>query len=132
MVVSDPIADLLTRIRNANMVNHDRMEVPGSKMKKAIVQILKEEGFIRDFEWIDNGHQGTIRVYLKYGPSKTKVVAGLRRISRPGLRVYAKKDQIPKVLGGLGIAVLSTSHGIMTDKKARQEGLGGEVLCYIW
>lgn len=132
MVVSDPIADLLTRIRNANMVNHDRMEVPGSKMKKAIVQILKEEGFIRDFEWIDNGHQGTIRVYLKYGPSKSKVVAGLRRISRPGLRVYAKKDQIPKVLGGLGIAVLSTSHGIMTDKKARQEGLGGEVLCYIW
>jgi len=132
MMISDPIADLLTRIRNANMVNHDRMEVPGSKIKKAIVQILKEEGFIRDFEWIDNGHQGTIRLYLKYGPSKTKVVAGLRRISRPGLRVYAKKDQIPKVLGGLGIAVLSTSHGIMTDKKARQEGLGGEVLCYIW
>lgn len=132
MVVSDPIADLLTRIRNANTVNHDRIELPGSKIKKAIVQILKEEGFVRDFEWIDNGHQGTIKVYLKYGPSKSKVIAGLRRISRPGLRVYAKKDQVPKVLGGLGIAILSTSRGIMTDKKARQEGLGGEVLCYVW
>lgn len=132
MVVSDPIADLLTRIRNANTVNHDRIEVPGSKMKKAIVQILKEEGFVRDFEWVDNGHQGIIRVYLKYGPNKSKVISGLRRISRPGLRVYAKKDQVPKVLGGLGVAILSTSQGIMTDKKARQTGLGGEVLCYIW
>jgi small subunit ribosomal protein S8 len=132
MVVSDPIADLLTRIRNANTVNHDRIEVPGSKMKKSIVQILKEEGFVRDFEWVDNGHQGIIRVYLKYGPNKSKVISGLRRISRPGLRVYAKKDQVPKVLGGLGVAILSTSQGIMTDKKARQTGLGGEVLCYIW
>lgn len=132
MVISDPIADLLTRIRNATTVNHDRIEVPGSKIKRAIVQILKDEGFVRDFEWLDTGHQGSIRVYLKYGPNKTKVVSGLRRISRPGLRVYAKKDQVPKVLGGIGIAVLSTSHGIMTDKKARQEGLGGEVLCYIW
>ena len=132
MVVSDPIADLLTRIRNANTVYHDRIEVPGSKLKKAIVQILKDEGFVRDFEWVDNGHQGSIRVYLKYGPSKTRVISGLRRISRPGLRVYAKKDQVPKVLGGLGVAILSTSHGIMTDKKARQTGLGGEVLCYIW
>ncbi|MGE5674202.1 MAG: 30S ribosomal protein S8 [Mycobacterium leprae] len=132
MVVSDPIADLLTRIRNANSVFHDRIEVPGSKMKKAIVQILKDEGFVRDFEWIDNGHQGVIRVFLKYGPNKTKVISGLRRVSRPGLRVYAKKDQVPKVLGGLGIAVLSTSVGIMTDKKARQSGLGGEVLCYVW
>ncbi len=132
MVVSDPIADLLTRIRNANMVFHDRVEIPGSKMKKAIVQILKEEGYIRDFEWVDNGHQGQIRVYLKYGPNKTRVISGLRRISRPGLRVYAKKDQVPKVLGGLGIAILSTSRGIMTDKKARQEGVGGEVLCYVW
>jgi small subunit ribosomal protein S8 len=132
MVVSDPIADLLTRIRNATMVHHDRIEVPGSKMKKSIVQILKDEGFVRDYEWIDNGHQGVIRVYLKYGPQKSKVIAGLRRISRPGLRVYAKKDQVPKVLGGLGVAILSTSRGIMTDKKARQDGLGGEVLCYIW
>ena len=132
MAVSDPIADLLTRIRNANTVNNDRIEVPGSKMKKAIVEILKSEGFIRDYEWVDNGHQGTIRVFLKYGPNKTKVISGLRRISKPGLRVYAKKDQVPRVLGGLGIAVLSTSKGIMTDKKARQDGLGGEVLCYIW
>lgn len=132
MAVSDPIADLLTRIRNANTVNNDRIEVPGSKMKKAIVEILKNEGFIRDYEWIDNGHQGTMRVFLKYGPNKTKVISGLRRISKPGLRVYAKKDQVPRVLGGLGIAILSTSKGIMTDKKARQDGLGGEVLCYIW
>jgi len=132
MVVSDPIADLLTRIRNANMVNNDRIELPGSKMKKALVQILKDEGFVRDFEWLDTGHQGTIRLYLKYGPNKTKVISGLRRISRPGLRVYAKKDQVPKVLNGLGVAVLSTSRGIMTDKRARQEGVGGEVLCYIW
>jgi small subunit ribosomal protein S8 len=132
MAVSDPIADLLTRIRNANTVNHDRIEVPGSKMKKAIVEILKNEGFIRDYEWIDNGHQGVIRIYLKYGPNKAKVISGLRRISKPGLRVYAKKDQVPRVLGGLGIAILSTSKGIMTDKQARKEGLGGEVLCYIW
>lgn len=132
MVVSDPIADLLTRIRNAVTANHDRIEVPGSKMKKAIVQILKDEGFVRDFEWLDNGHQGVIRVYLKYGPNKVKVISGLRRISKPGLRVYAKRDQVPKVLGGLGVAILSTSRGVMTDKKARQEGLGGEVLAYIW
>lgn len=132
MVVSDPIADLLTRIRNANTVYHDRIEVPGSNMKRSIVQILKDEGFVRDFEWIDNGHQGTIRVYLKYGPNKTRVITGLRRISRPGLRVYAKKEQVPRVLRGLGIAILSTSRGVMTDKQARQEGLGGEVLCYVW
>lgn len=132
MAVSDPIADLLTRIRNANTVNNDRIEVPGSKMKKAIVEILKNEGFIRDYEWVDNGHQGSMRVFLKYGPNKTKVISGLRRISKPGLRVYAKKDQVPRVLGGLGIAILSTSKGIMTDKQARQDGLGGEVLCYIW
>lgn len=132
MVVSDPIADLLTRIRNANVANHDRLEIPGSKMKKAIVQILKDEGFVRDFEWVENGHQGLIRVFLKYGPNKSKVISGLRRISRPGLRVYAKRDQVPRVLGGLGVAVLSTSKGIMTDKRARQEGVGGEVLCYIW
>lgn len=132
MVVSDPIADLLTRIRNANIAYHDRVEVPGSKVKRAIVQIMKDEGLIRDYEWIDNGHQGIIRIYLKYGPNKTRVISGLRRISRPGLRVYAKKDQVPRVLGGLGIAIISTSRGIMTDKRARQEGLGGEVLCYIW
>lgn len=132
MVVSDPVADLLTRIRNATVANHDRLEIPGSRMKKAIVQILKDEGFVRDFEWVENGHQGVIRVFLKYGPNKAKVISGLRRISRPGLRVYAKRDQVPRVLGGLGVAVLSTSKGIMTDKRARQEGVGGEVLCYIW
>lgn len=132
MVMTDPIADLLTRIRNANTVNHDRIEVPGSKLKKALVEILKSEGFIRDYEWVDNGHQGLIRIYLKYGPNKTKVISGLKRISKPGLRVYAKKDEVPRVLGGLGIAILSTPKGIMTDKQARASGLGGEVLCYIW
>lgn len=132
MVMTDPIADLLTRIRNANTVNHDRIEIPGSKLKKALVEILKGEGFIRDFEWVDNSHQGLIRIYLKYGPNKTKVISGLKRISKPGLRVYAKKDEVPRVLGGLGIAILSTSKGIMTDKQARTSGLGGEVLCYIW
>lgn len=132
MVMTDPIADLLTRIRNANTVNHDRIEIPGSKLKRALVEILKGEGFIRDFEWVDNSHQGLIRIYLKYGPNKTKVISGLKRISKPGLRVYAKKDEVPRVLGGLGIAILSTSKGIMTDKQARTSGLGGEVLCYIW
>lgn len=132
MVVSDPIADLLTRIRNAHGANHDRVEIPGSKMKKAIVQILKDEGYVRDYEWVDDNLQGVIRVYLKYGPGKSKVITGLKRISKPGLRVYARKDEIPKVLGGLGVAVLSTSKGILTDKRARTEGVGGEVLCYIW
>ncbi|HEY8346854.1 MAG TPA: 30S ribosomal protein S8 [Symbiobacteriaceae bacterium] len=131
-MLSDPIADMLTRIRNANIAYHDKVDVPGSKIKRAIAQILKDEGYIRDYEWIDNGHQGVIRIYLKYGPNKKRVISGLRRISKPGLRVYAKKDQLPRVLGGLGIAIISTSKGIMTDKKARQEGLGGEVLCYIW
>lgn len=130
--MTDPIADMLTRIRNATMVNHERVEVPGSKLKKAIAQILKEEGFIRDYEWVDDGKQGVLRLYLKYGPNKTKVITGLRRISKPGLRVYARKDAVPRVLGGLGVAILSTSKGIMTDKKAREVGVGGEVLCYIW
>ncbi|MFO7171991.1 MAG: 30S ribosomal protein S8 [Bacillota bacterium] len=132
MVVSDPIADLLTRIRNANMVYHEKVEVPGSKMKRAIVEILKREGYIRDYEWIDDGKQGIIRIYLKYGPGKARVIQGLKRVSKPGRRIYAKKDQIPRVLGGLGIAILSTSKGIMTDKEARRLGVGGEVLCYVW
>lgn len=132
MVVSDPIADLLTRIRNANQVFHEKVEIPGSKMKRAIVEILKQEGYVRDYEWIDDGKQGTIRVYLKYGPGKSRVILGLRRISRPGLRIYAKKDQIPRVLGGLGVAILSTSKGIMTDREARRQNVGGEVLCYVW
>ncbi len=130
--MTDPIADMLTRIRNAIMVNHEQVEVPGSRLKKAIAQILKEEGFIRDFEWINDGKQGIIKVHLKYGPDRTKVITGLRRISKPGLRVYVPSDGVPKVLGGLGLAILSTSKGIMTDKRARKEGVGGEVLCYIW
>ncbi|MEW6523263.1 MAG: 30S ribosomal protein S8 [Bacillota bacterium] len=130
--MTDPVADMLTRIRNATMARHERVEIPGSKMKKAVAQILKEEGFIRDFEWVDDEYQGRIRVYLKYGPNRTKVISGLKRISKPGLRVYASKEQIPRVLGGLGIAIISTSKGIMTDRQARAAGVGGEVLCYIW
>lgn len=132
MVINDPIADLLTRIRNANTFYHDKVEAPASKVKKAIANILKDEGFIRDCEFVDDGTQGIIRVYLKYGTNKVRVITGLKRISKPGLRVYARKDNVPKVLGGLGIAIISTSKGIMTDKKARKEGLGGEVVCYVW
>ena len=131
MVVTDPIADFLTRIRNANMVYMDNVEIPASKTKLALANILKDEGFIKDVEYIEDGKQGVIRVYLKYADKK-RVISGLKRISRPGLRVYAKKDELPKVLGGLGIAVVSTSSGLMTDKNARKQGLGGEVLCYVW
>jgi len=132
MVMTDPIADYLTRIRNANSVNHEKVEIPASKLKKTMTQILKDEGMIKDFEYIEDGKQGIIRVHLKYGPNKQKVISGLKRISRPGLRVYAKKDEIPRILGGLGIAIISTSQGVMTDKQARKRGLGGEVLCYVW
>jgi len=132
MAMTDPIADMLTRIRNANMVFHEKVELPGSKIKRQIAQILKEEGFIRDYEWVDDGRQGILRLYLKYGPGKEKVITGLKRISRPGLRVYAKHDEVPKVLGGLGVAILSTSQGLLTDKQARAKGVGGEVLCYVW
>lgn len=132
MVMTDPIADFLTRIRNANMVMHEKVEIPASKTKLAIAEILKNEGFIKDYEQIDDGKQGVIRVYLKYGPDREKVITGLKRISKPGLKVYCKRDELPKVLGGLGIAVISTSKGIMTDKDARKQGLGGEVICYIW
>lgn len=132
MVMTDPVADFLTRIRNGNMVMHQTVEVPGSKMKAGLAKILKEEGYIKDFEYIEDGKQGIIRLYLKYGPNKEKVITGLKRISKPGLRVYVQKDEMPKVLGGLGTAIISTSKGLMTDKKARQEGLGGEVICYIW
>ncbi len=132
MVMTDPIADFLTRIRNANSVHHEKVEIPASTLKKTMAQILKEEGFIKDFEYIEDGKQGVLRVYLKYGANKQKVISGLKRISRPGLRVYAKKDEVPRILGGLGIAIISTSRGVMTDKKARKQGLGGEVLCYVW
>ncbi|KUO77652.1 MAG: 30S ribosomal protein S8 [Desulfosporosinus sp. BRH_c37] len=132
MSMSDPIADFLTRIRNAGMVYHDKVEVPASRIKKELAELLKAEGYIKDVEYIADDKQGVIRMYLKYGPNRERVITGLKRISRPGLRVYAKKDEMPKVLGGLGIAVISTSRGIMSDKKARKEGLGGEVISYIW
>ncbi len=132
MVMTDPIADMLTRIRNANMVGHEKVEIPGSNVKRAIAEILKNEGFIRDAEFIPDNKQGIIRVFLKFGANSERVITGLKRISKPGLRVYAKSNEIPRVLGGLGIAILSTSTGIMTDKEARSKQVGGEVLCYVW
>ena len=131
MNITDPIADMLTRIRNANAQRHETVDVPASKLKKSIAEILLEEGYIKSFEEIEDNSQGIIRITLKY-VNKQKVISGLKRISKPGLRVYAAKDELPKVLGGLGIALISTSKGIMTDKKARQEGIGGEVLAYVW
>lgn len=132
MVMSDPIADMLTRIRNANTVRHEVVEFPASKIKREICEILKREGFIRDAEYIEDNKQGIIRIFLKYGPNNERVITGLKRISKPGLRVYSKSTEIPRVLGGLGIAILSTSKGIMTDKEARAAKTGGEVLCYVW
>ena len=132
MAMTDPIADMLTRIRNANTVGHKTVEIPASKMKKAIAQILLDEGFIEKFEIVSDNAQGTIKVDLKYGPNKEKTIYGIKKISKPGLRVYAKADRVPKVLGGLGIAILSTSHGVITDKEARKLGVGGEVICYVW
>lgn len=132
MVMTDPIADFLTRIRNANTVYQDKVEIPASRTKQGLANILKEEGFIRDVEYIEDGKQGVLRLYLKYGANREKVITGLKRISKPGLRVYAKRDQVPRVLGGLGVAVVSTSKGLMTDKQARSEGLGGEIVCYVW
>ena len=132
MHITDPIADMLTRIRNANNAKHDTVDVPASNMKKSIAQILLEEGYIKYFQLIDNGTQGVIRVTLKYGAGKEKVISGLRRVSKPGLRVYAGADELPKVLRGLGIAIVSTSKGVMTDKKAREAHVGGEVLAFVW
>ncbi|NPV54053.1 MAG: 30S ribosomal protein S8 [Firmicutes bacterium] len=132
MVSTDPIADMLTRIRNASTANHEVVDVPASKIKREIARVFKEEGFIRDYEVIDDGKQGILRLYLRYGPNKQKVITGLKRISKPGLRVYAGKDELPRVLGGLGVAILSTSKGIMADKRARKENVGGEVICYVW
>ncbi|OLO27159.1 30S ribosomal protein S8 [Alkalihalophilus pseudofirmus] len=132
MVMTDPVADLLTRIRNANVVRHEKLEVPASNIKKQIADILKREGFIRDFEYIEDNKQGVIRIFLKYGSNNERVITGLKRISKPGLRVYAKATEVPRVLGGLGIAIVSTSKGIMTDKDARQQQVGGEVLAYVW
>jgi small subunit ribosomal protein S8 len=132
MVTTDPIADMLTRIRNANIVKHDTVNVPTSIMKKAIAQILLDEGYIKGYEIVEDGIMSVIKIGLKYGSNKQKVITGLKRISKPGLKVYAKNEDIPKVLGGLGIAIISTSKGIMTDKSARLQGVGGEVLCYVW
>lgn len=132
MVMTDPIADFLTRIRNANTVYMEKVEIPASKTKLNLANILKEEGYIGNVEYIEDGKQGFIRLYLKYGSNREKVITGLKRISRPGLRVYAQKDDVPRVLGGLGIAVISTSQGLMTDRQARKAGIGGEVMCYIW
>jgi small subunit ribosomal protein S8 len=132
MVMTDPIADMLTRIRNANMVRHEVLEVPASNIKKEIAEILKREGFIRDVEYIEDNKQGFIRMFLKYGANNERVITGLKRISKPGLRVYAKADEVPRVLNGLGIAILSTSKGLVTDKEARQTQTGGEILAYVW
>ena len=132
MHITDPIADMLTRIRNANNAKHDTVDVPASNMKKAIAQILLEEGYIKNFQLIDDGTQGVIRITLKYNAGKEKVRSGLRRVSKPGLRVYAGADELPRVLRGLGTAIVSTSKGVMTDKKAREAHVGGEVLAFIW
>ncbi len=133
MIVNDPIADMLTRIRNAQIARHDATVMPASNTKKAIAKILLEEGYIKAYDVIDDGLQGQIKVTLKYVNGKSiPVIAGLKRISKPGLRVYARCEELPKVLGGLGVAIISTSKGLMTDRAARQENLGGEVLCYIW
>ena len=132
MQITDPIADMLTRIRNANNAKHDTVDVPASNMKKAIAQILLEEGYIKNFQLIDDGTQGVIRITLKYGAGKEKVISGLRRVSKPGLRVYAGAEELPKVLRGLGIAIVSTSKGVMTDKAARAAHVGGEVLAFVW
>ncbi|MBR1559143.1 MAG: 30S ribosomal protein S8 [Clostridia bacterium] len=131
-VINDPIADMLTRIRNGLIARHDAVTIPASNMKKAIAKILLDEGYIKSVDYIDDGLQGQIKVTLKYVAGKESVIKGLKRISKPGLRVYAKSDEIPKVLGGLGIAIVSTSKGVMTDKAARNAGIGGEVLAYIW
>ena len=132
MHITDPIADMLTRIRNANNAKHDTVDVPASNMKKAIAQILLEEGYIKNFQLIDDGTQGVIRITLKYNAGKEKVLSGLRRVSKPGLRVYAGADELPRVLRGLGTAIVSTSKGVRTDKKAREAHVGGEVLAFIW
>ena len=132
MTMTDPIADMLTRIRNANTVGHETVEIPASKMKKAIAEILKEEGYIADFEMIEDDKQGMIKGTRKDGANKEKVISGIKKISKPGLKVYAKAGEVPKVLGGLGIAIVSTSKGIVSDKEARKLGVGGEVICYVW
>ena len=133
MTMSDPIADMLTRIRNANTAKHDTVDVPSSKMKLAIADILVKEGYVEKYDIVENGAFNNIRITLKYGADKNeKIISGIKKISKPGLRVYANKENLPKVLGGLGIAILSTNHGVITDKEARRPGVGGEVLAFVW
>jgi len=132
MQITDPIADMLTRIRNANAARHDKVSIPASNLKKAIADILLKEGYVKKIETADDGGQGVIKITLKYTPDKQKVLTGLKRVSKPGLRIYAKRDEIPRVLKGLGIAIISTSRGIMTDKEARKQNVGGEVLAFVW
>ena len=132
MQITDTIADMLTRIRNANSAKHDTVDVPASNTKKAIAKILLDEGYIKNYQVIDDGKQGIIRITIKYGPGKTQVIQGLRRVSKPGLRIYTGCEDMPKVMKGLGIAILSTNKGIMTDKQARKENVGGEILAFVW
>lgn len=132
MQITDPIADMLTRIRNANSAKHETVDVPASNMKKAIAEILNNEGYIKSYQIIEDGKQGVIRITLKYGNNKEKVISGLKRVSKPGLRIYAGAEELPRVLKGLGIAIISTSKGVMTDKEARKQNIGGEVLAFVW
>jgi len=132
MVMTDPIADMLTRIRNANVVRHEKLELPSSKLKAEIADILKREGYVRDYEVVKDDKQGVLRIFLKYGANEQRVITGLKRISKPGLRVYAKAEEVPRVLNGLGTAIVSTSKGVLSDKEARAQAVGGEVLAYIW
>lgn len=132
MQITDPIADMITRIRNANDAKHETVSIPASNMKKSVAEILCNEGYISSYQIVDDGKQGIIKINLKYGANKTKVISGLKRVSKPGLRVYANREELPRVLKGLGIAIISTSKGVMTDKQARKENVGGEVLAFIW
>jgi len=129
---SDPIADMLTRIRNASKAEHEKVDIPASRLKVRLAEILKAEGFIKSFRVLEDGRQGILRVYLKYGPGNEKVISGLVRVSKPGRRVYVTRDRIPSVLGGMGVAIVSTSRGVMTDREARRQGVGGELLAYVW
>jgi small subunit ribosomal protein S8 len=130
--MTDPVADMLTRIRNANSVGHEAVSVPASRMKRSIAGILKDEGYIKDFELVEDDKQGVINIKMKYSANNEKVISGIKKISKPGLRVYAKAEDVPRVLGGLGIAIISTSNGVISDKEARRLGVGGEVICYVW
>jgi small subunit ribosomal protein S8 len=131
-MVTDPVADLLARIRNGSLAEHEKVDIPASKLKVRLAEILKEEGFIKNFRLIEDKRQGVLRVYLKYGPGQERVISGLRRVSKPGRRLYVGADRIPSVLGGMGVAILSTPRGVLTDRESRKAKVGGEVLCYVW